>query len=866
MRRAHSSGLRPAALLLAAAVFAVACDKSPSTPPAPVVASVGVEPATASLLVAATLPLTATARDAAGVPITGRTVAWHSENQSVATVTPAGSVAAVAPGQARITATVDGKVGASTITVTQPPVGSVTVTPSAHTLGVAGSVTLTATVRDVNGAQLTGRTVTWTSGATGIATVDGNGVVRGVAPGTAVITAASEGVTGTAQILVSASAAVVISAVSPATMQEGQTAVITGAGFSPEAALNDVQINSVPATVLTATATSLTVRVPESACLPARDVAVRVTVSGLTDQRLHPWRPASFLDLPVGQQLRLSGGSITCLQLDASTSASSYLIGVQSVSEVAAELTPIALRSSTPGSISGNPALDGAYAAAPSGHDHAHGTVTLPTSRTAQLMRAHRAAELEFRLEERRQLQHVFDNPARYARAEMLAASLAAGQTSAAVPGNVQVGDSVKVRFPLRSNPCGQSTPLNTVVRYRGTRSIWLEDVANPAGGLSSGEYAQFGEMFDTRIYAANEEYFGEPTDLDGNGRIVIVVTKEINRDSISLGRVYAADLFPRECPAANGGEFFYGFAPDPDGTVGPRFTTQDARENYPIIIAHELAHVIQFGRRSNAPGATAFQTLWEMEGQATLAEEIVGHRITGNRPGQNYGFGVAWNTPAVQPINWYINPIIDLILYFGFESTSSTVTGAPEQCGWLGITPRNENIGPCLGNRNIYGVTWSFLRWISDHFGPTFPGGEQALHRAMIMDTRSGFATLSALTGRPAPELLAQWSAMLYLDGRISGLDPKLTLTSWDFHGGTGAQPGSPQATGIWANLIPTAQLRPREKGFTGFLEEASVRAGSTAYYLINGNGRPATALSVQGAGGGALPLGMQVWIVRLQ
>jgi hypothetical protein len=253
------------------------------------------------------------------------------------------------------------------------------------------------------------------------------------------------------------------------------------------------------------------------------------------------------------------------------------------------------------------------------------------------------------------------------------------------VPSNAQPGDTVQVKYPTRSSPCTQSTTLNTVVRYRGTRSIWVEDLNNPAGGFTAAEYNELGTMFDTEIYPADEEYFGTPTDLDGNSRIVIVVTREINRDRNVLGRVYFADLYPNDCPAANGGEFFYGIAPDPDSLAGGmRYTTTRAFEDYPLIIAHELAHVIQVGRRISTPNATDFQTIWELEGQATLAEEIVGHRVTGRQPRQNYGFDVAWNEPKAQPVDWYINPFIDLVLYFGFESGTATVPGAPEECGWL--------------------------------------------------------------------------------------------------------------------------------------------------------------------------------------
>jgi len=66
-------------------------------------------------------------------------------------------------------------------------------------------VTLTATLRDANGNILTGRTVSWSSSNTTVATVAGSGTsatVTGKSNGTATITATSEGKSGTATITV----------------------------------------------------------------------------------------------------------------------------------------------------------------------------------------------------------------------------------------------------------------------------------------------------------------------------------------------------------------------------------------------------------------------------------------------------------------------------------------------------------------------------------------------------------------------------------------------------------------------------------------------------------------------------------------
>src|SRR5205823_672819 len=54
------------------------------------VASVGVSPAVASILVGMTLQLTATPQDLSGAPLSGRTVTWTSSAPAVATVNSSG--------------------------------------------------------------------------------------------------------------------------------------------------------------------------------------------------------------------------------------------------------------------------------------------------------------------------------------------------------------------------------------------------------------------------------------------------------------------------------------------------------------------------------------------------------------------------------------------------------------------------------------------------------------------------------------------------------------------------------------------------------------------------------------------------------
>src|SRR5947208_1084964 len=153
------------------------------------VASVTVSPASVSVLQGQTVQLTATPRDAIG------------------SVNGSGLVSGVAAGgPVTITATSEGQSGTASITVSGVPVASVTVSPASASVPAGQTVQLSATLRDANGNILTGRSVTWASNNTSVATVTGTGLVTGKVAGSATITATSEGQNGTAAITVTPSA------------------------------------------------------------------------------------------------------------------------------------------------------------------------------------------------------------------------------------------------------------------------------------------------------------------------------------------------------------------------------------------------------------------------------------------------------------------------------------------------------------------------------------------------------------------------------------------------------------------------------------------------------------------------------------
>lgn len=119
---------------------------------------------------------------------TNKKVTWKTSNPKIANIDSNGKVAAISVGKAVITAVSEdgGYVAVCTVNVIRP-VTSVSISRSSYslTMGSKTSVTLKATV---NPSNATNKDVTWKSSNVKVATVDKNGKVKAVGPGTATIT------------------------------------------------------------------------------------------------------------------------------------------------------------------------------------------------------------------------------------------------------------------------------------------------------------------------------------------------------------------------------------------------------------------------------------------------------------------------------------------------------------------------------------------------------------------------------------------------------------------------------------------------------------------------------------------------------
>lgn len=189
-----------------------------------------------ALIVGQSTQAQATIRDKNGVVLTGRTITWSTSIPAIASVSPSGLVDAKAPGTVTLIANSEGVKGQTSIVVAAAPptgVASVTVTLSKATINAGSTSEAIARVWDSKGKELFGRSLTFSSSDPAVATISTDGLVTGLASGTAIITAASGGKTGQSSLKVNGGASSVhhIQIAAPSTIVVGDSTYAQATAF-----------------------------------------------------------------------------------------------------------------------------------------------------------------------------------------------------------------------------------------------------------------------------------------------------------------------------------------------------------------------------------------------------------------------------------------------------------------------------------------------------------------------------------------------------------------------------------------------------------------------------------------------------------
>ena len=860
---ASSSSFRPAVALLVAGLFAGACSEGTTEPDVPVPTTISLSRTALSFpALGDTVRLTATVRDQDGNLLTGTTVTWSSSNPDVATVSGSGLVTAAGNGDATVTASAGDIDGDVSVDVEQVPV-RLRFTPDPVTLPqVDDTVTVVATVVDANDFPMPTGAVSWSSDHPDVVDISDLGLATARSEGRTRLSATADGMTGELAAFVG-DAVVVIGSVSPSTLVDGEQAVIRGLGFDPALSGNTVRLGGFDATVTSASSVELRFVVPDADCSPPREATLRVDARGMTDSTVTAVHPPSLVDLAAGEGMYVTDG---CLHLAAGQGDASYVVGILSSSEVPSSLTPARLAART-----GSKSITLATGPARTGSRNAGTRFTAPEASsggaTVQAASAagsvdlralaptgiDRSGEARVRAAERRWMESLGPLTPSPRPAPMRAGAAGAPPSPGQVMNLLVPGDGCAL---------ADATSVTAKVVYVGNSVAFLEDEANPAPGFTQSEYTAFDDFLTRTTLDVITDYFGTFSDVDANQRVLVLLTQEVNKRENLAGFVFSGDLASlagQSCAGANDAEIFYGLAPDPNGVANPeREVTKDQLQLVdPPLIAHELTHVLQFVSAFTEAGL--IKSSWELEGGATLAEQLVGYEVFGEGPRMDLGY-TAWRQGATHTDdvpNWYYDWVGDMALYFGYQGEDPPLATAPEECSWVGRPATEGNDGPCEPSRAVYGVPSTLLRWTMDRHRSSAVEDQTFMRRVTSSPFR-GFATLEDATDEDILDLLVPFAVTLWADGNPAlPAEARDWLPSWNVYE-------------IFEGINnENARLRPYVRDGVATPElEVSVRAASSAYLEWTPPlDHDPTSLRIRApVDGGALPEHMVLWVLRVR
>jgi len=286
-------------------------------------------------------------------------------------------------------------------------------------------------------------------------------------------------------------------------------------------------------------------------------------------------------------------------------------------------------------------------------------------------------------------------------------------------------------------------TPVTARLRYEGQWGLIYVDTLK-GGTLSQSDYDDFGQQFDSQIFPTDTLYFGRESDIDGNGKVIILVSGIVNGLAATdpgwdgtyfIGGFFlAVDLFRPgqsgiQTGTTNQAEIFYVLASDPAGEYLPGYSFSEAfvRAENPATIAHEFQHLISFSYRFRNYGFAGAQTTWLEEGMSHTAEFFNDLHDSNRRRANDY-----LDDPGAISLEH-------------------------------GSAPINQRGGIFL-----------FLRYLGDRFGDD-------IYKDILHSSCLGRSCIEAITGENFYDTVADFLATLYLSQKGITIDDRYNYTSID-------------------------------------------------------------------------------------
>ena len=428
-------------------------------------------------------------------------------------------------------------------------------------------------------------------------------------------------------------------------------------------------------------------------------------------------------------------------------------------------------------------------------------------------------------------------------------------------------GDRINVKVPdgNSTNLCNNYFTTQAVVASVSSKAILAVDTLDgpPTALFTQLQMDSITTEFDNITYPTDESYYNTPTDIDGNGHIIILFTGQINKltppntnGGFVGGFFFAGDMFPPVdqgggantfCPQSNQAEIFYLLSPDPTGRFGNVRTTASVRQGTRGTIAHEFQHMINAGNRYKNPAVSNFESTWLDEGLAHFAEDAVGRVQRGFTDLQTLTYATLLPCSPCSEAN-------DFNAFF-FQNLARLTDwmDKPNQ-----FSPMSDLADTSLATR---GAAWAILRYAADNYSA---GAPRALTRRLAAGPDTGVKNFSAAAGASIDTLVAGWLVSMYADHLgVSGLDAKYQYRSYNFRN---VMP--PVAKSVLGQTTPTYPLAVRGIGSGSDNISATNRSGTGTFYTLSvaANSGAKNVKVLDSSGNVASFAGEHVYVLRIQ
>lgn len=446
-----------------------------------------------------------------------------------------------------------------------------------------------------------------------------------------------------------------------------------------------------------------------------------------------------------------------------------------------------------------------------------------------------------------------------------LSARRSAQVSALAVPA---VGDRINVKIPnaAATNLCDSFISTQAIVASVSQKAILMVDTLDgpPLLLFSQAQLDSITSEFDAVTYPTDAAYFGTPTDVNGDGHIIMLFTGQINKltppnttGGFVGGFFFAGDFFPvvgtpqaQGCAESNGAEIFYLLAPDPTGLkYGNKRSASSVRQGTRGTIAHEFQHMINAGNRFQNPQVSNFESTWLDEALAHFAEDAVG-RVQGN-----FGDLQPLTFNDVLPCNTPCSQANDFNAFF-FQNLARLTDwmDKPDQ-----FSPMSKLADTSLATR---GAAWAIVRYAADNYSGGLP---RTLTRQLAAGPDTGVKNFAAATKAPIDTVVKGWLVSMYADHLgIPGLDPKYQYRSYNFRS---VMP--PVAKVILSQSVATYPLRIQSIGSgSDNISSKNISGTGTFFRLTVAAGAAAKNVKILDASGtnAASFLGEHVYVLRVQ